>query len=67
MPVLAALESENVAFVAHIRQIRHHMRHHFEPAVFALLERVADRCDGVPAIGVPRDVLDLAANEAETS
>ena len=33
------------------------MRHYFESAVFALLERIADGCYGVAAVGVARDVL----------
>lgn len=43
------------------------MRHHFESAVLALLERVADGGDGVAAVGVARHVLNLAADEEKTS
>lgn len=43
------------------------MRHHFESAVFALFERIADGGDGVAAVGVAGDVLELAADEEKTS
>ena len=66
-PEERGLKAENVPFVAHIGQIRHHVRHHFEPAVFALLERVADGGDGVAAVGVAGNVLELAADEEKTS
>ena len=67
IPAEKRLESENVSLVAHVGQIRHHVRHHFESAVLALLERVADGGDGVAAVGVAGNVLELAADEEKTS